>query len=385
VTLPSVSQNLDRAAAWTWRALVCAAALALVLAVIWYLRVITLPIAVALTIAPTLSPVASWFRRRRHLARWAAGLALLTGLAVIALLVAIVAVSVVDQFDELVDSVAGAVDDITAELEGSRFDLTLADDLKSTLEDSWRQASSYAASGVHAGAGVVTGVALSIAMLYAVLQDGGDMWASILRRFPSDTRPAVDRAGRRAWDALGGFVRATAQVATIDAVLIGLGLWLLGVPLAFALAVLVFMGSFVPYIGSFASGLVAVLVGFADGGWELALAVLALVIAVQFIEGTFLQPIIQSRSVHLHPAVVLLAVTAGGSLFGIAGAFLAVPVVAVVSAIHSSLAAEDTVAEDTASASNRPSARQRLPGRAALGWQGPRRRSLESHETKETQ
>jgi predicted PurR-regulated permease PerM len=222
-------------------------------------------------------------------------------------------------------------------------------------------------------------------MLYAVLQDGGDMWASILRRFPSDTRPAVDRAGRSAWGALGGFVRATAQVATIDAVLIGLGLWLLGVPLAFALAVLVFMGSFVPYIGSLASGLVAVLVGFADGGWELALAVLALVIAVQFIEGTFLQPIIQSRSVHLHPAVVLLAVTAGGSLFGIAGAFLAVPVVAVVSAIHSSLAAEDTVAEDTASASNRPSARQRLPGRAALGWQGLRRRSLESHETKETQ
>ena len=197
--------------------------------------------------------------------------------------------------------------------------------------------------GCAGGRRIVTGVALAVAMLYFVLRDGGDLWASILRRFPSNTRPAVDRAGRRAWGALGGFVRATAQVATVDALLIGVGLWLLGVPLAFALAVLVFMGSFVPYVGALASGLVAVLVGFADGGWELALAVLGLVVAVQFLEGTFLQPTIQSRSVHLHPAVVLLAVTAGGSLFGIAGAFLAVPVAAVVAAVHASLAAEEPV------------------------------------------
>ena len=340
-----MSENLDRAAAWTWRLLVCASALALLLALVWYVRVIALPIAVALTMAPALSPVASWFRGRRHLERAAAGLALLTGLAVVALLVSIVAVSVVQQFDELVDSVGRAVDDIVAELESEPFNLTLADDFRSTLEDSSRQASSYAASRVQAGAGIATGVALAVAMLYFVLRDGGDLWASILRRFPSDTRPAVDRAGRRAWGALGGFVRATAQVATVDALLIGVGLWLLGVPLAFALAVLVFMGSFVPYVGALASGLVAVLVGFADGGWELALAVLALVVAVQLLEGTFLQPMIQSRSLHLHPAIVLLAVTAGGSLFGIAGAFLAVPVAAVVAAVHGSLAAEEPSSE----------------------------------------
>ena len=349
MTLPRVSENLDRAAAWTWRLLVCAAALAVVLALVWYVRVIALPIAIALTIAPALSPLASWFGRRRHLARGAAGLALLTGLAVVAVLVSIVAVSVVEQFDELVDSVDRAVDDLVAQLESESIDLALAGDLQSALEDSWREASSYAASGVQAGAGLVTGVALAVAMLYFVLRDGRDLWASILRRFPTDARPAVDRAGRRAWDALGGFVRGTAQVATIDALLIGIGLTLLGVPLALALAVLVFMGSFVPYVGAFASGLVAVLVGFADGGWELALAVLALVVAVQFIEGTFLQPTIQSRSVHLHPAVVLLAVTAGGSLFGIAGAFLAVPVAAVIAAVHGSLAAEEPVSQTTPS------------------------------------
>ena len=104
--------------------------------------------------------------------------------------------------------------------------------------------------------------------------------------------------------------------------LIGLGLWLLDVPLAFALAVLVFMGAFVPFVGAFVTGLVAVLVAFADGGWEIGLAALAIVVGVQFIEGTVLQPIIQSRTVDLHPAVILLAVAAGASLFGIAGAYL---------------------------------------------------------------
>ena len=90
--------------------------------------------------------------------------------------------------------------------------------------------------------------------------------------------------------------------------LIGLGLWLLDVPLAFALAVLVFMGAFVPFVGAFVTGLVAVLVAFADGGWQIGLAALAVVVGVQLVEGNFLQPIIQSRTVDLHPAVILLAV-----------------------------------------------------------------------------
>ena len=341
--LPPTTPNLELAAAWSWRLLVSAAAVAAVLAVLWYLRVIVLPVAVALTIAPAVSPVAGWFRGRRFLERPAAALALLMTLALVTALVAIVVVSVVEQFDELVASVRRAVDELAAQLEREPFNLSVqeTEDLQSPLEESWREASGYAASGVQAGAGVIAGFVLAVAMLYFILRDGEALWAWILQRFSPEVRPAIDRAGGRAWDVLGGFVRGTAQVAMIDAVLIGIGLWLLDVPLAFALAVLVFMGSFVPYVGSFVSGLVAVLVGFADGGWELALAVLGLVLLVQFVEGTFLQPMIQSRSVHLHPAVVLLAVTAGGSLFGIAGAYLAVPVTAVVAAVFGSLSSEE--------------------------------------------
>lgn len=338
VKVPPVPSNLDRAAAWSWRLLACAAAAVLLLTVLWYLKVIVLPIMVALTIAPALSPVAGYLRRSR-LERPAAALALLTGLLVVAGLVAIVTTSVLAQYDELVESVSSAVDDITDRLEDDPFNLSLdrTADFQESLADSWQEASGYAASGVQAGVGLITGLVLAIAVLYFVLRDGAKFWEWILQRFTPEARQAVDLAGQRAWDVLGGFVRGTAIIAAIDAVLIGLGLWLLDVPLAFALAVLVFMGAFVPFVGAFVTGLVAVLVAFADGGWEIGLAALAIVVGVQFVEGNFLQPIIQSRTVDLHPAVILLAVAAGASLFGIAGAYLAVPVTAVAFAVVASL------------------------------------------------
>ena len=288
---------------------------------------------VALTVAPALTPIADRLRSVR-LQRPAAAIALLAGLALVAGLIAIVT-SVLAQWEELRDSVSQAVDEITTRLEAEPFNLSF-DGGPRICGRHWairQQASGYAASGVQAGIGLITGLVLAIAILYFVLRDGARLWAWILGLFSPGTRPAIDRAGRRAWDVLGGFVRGTALIAAIDASLIGLGLWILGVPLAFALAVLVFMGAFVPFVGAFVSGLVAALVAFADGGWELGLAALVLVVAVQFIEGNFLQPIIQSRTVDLHPAVILLAVAAGASLFGIAGAYLAVPVTAVVFAV----------------------------------------------------
>jgi putative heme transporter len=341
VNLPPVPLSLERAASWSWRLLVCAAAALAVLAVLWYFRVVVLPTMVALTIAPALTPLAGLFRRLR-LARPAAAFALIAGLAVFAGLIAIVTTSVLAQYDDLADSVSRAVDDITDRLEEDPFNLSFdrTADLQSTLRESWREGSSYLASGVQAGVGLLSGLFLAVFLLYFILRDGEALWAWVLRRFPPPSRPGVDRAGRRAWAVLGGFVRGTALIAAIDATLIGIGLWLLGVPLAFALAVVVFLGAFVPFVGAFVSGLVAVLVAFADEGWEIALIALAIVVGVQFFEGNFLQPIIQSRTVDLHPAVILLAVAAGASLFGIVGAYLAVPVTAVVFAVVASVASE---------------------------------------------
>ena len=340
--MPPIPPSLERAAGWAWRVLVCAALVAGALLLLWWLRVIVLPAIVAITIAPAFAPLVRVLRERGA-SRPAAAVALLAGLTLLAGLVAIVAASVVTQYEELSGSVRTGTEDLLARLEREPFNLTIDEisDLNASLSDSWGTISSYLLSGLSTGLGFLTGLVLAVAVLYFILRDGEAFWRWILRRAPAELRAALDEAGQRAWVVLGGYVRGTALIAAIDATLIGLGLWLLGVPVAFALAVLVFLGAFVPFVGAFVSGLVAVLVAFADGGWQTGLAVLALIVAVQFLEGNFLQPIIQSRTVLLHPAVILLAVAAGASLFGILGAYLAVPVTAVGFAAASAFADDD--------------------------------------------
>lgn len=135
------------------------------------------------------------------------------------------------------------------------------------------------------------------------------------------------------WDTLGGFIRTQALVSLIDAVFIGAGLLILGVPLAPVLAILTFIGGFIPIVGAFVAGALAVLVALVANGLTTAIIVLIIILAVQQIEGNVLQPVLQSKSMKLHAVIVLLAVAAGSSLYGIVGAFLAVPVAAVAAVV----------------------------------------------------
>ena len=344
--IPRPPTALDHVAGWVWRLLLVAAAAVLLVWLLAYLSVVVIPAVIAVTVSPALMPVADALRRR-GLERAAPALALLAGLAVLAGLVAIVTVSVVAQYDELADAVERGVEEITGWLEEEPFDLSLGPggELDTSLRDVWSEVSGRLLSGVRTGLSVLTGLILAVVLLYFILRDGRAFWAWVLRRLAPANRAAVDRAGAEAWRVLGGYVRGTALIAGIDAVLIGIGLWILGVPVAFSLAVLVFLGSFVPFVGATLTGMIAVLVAFADEGWRTALVALAIVAGVQFLEGNFLQPIIQSRTVDLHAAVILLAVAAGGSLYGLVGAYLAVPVTAVLFTAVRSLAAERVVAE----------------------------------------
>jgi putative heme transporter len=237
------------------------------------------------------------------------------------------------------------LDDLTDWLEGDPLNVSLDRDLDTSVRSAWRRSSSYLVSGARSGLAVLTGLVLVVALLYFILRDGRALWLRIVARLPEAERARVDRAGEHAWRVLAGYVRGTALIAAIDATLIGIGLWILGVPLAFALAVIIFLGAFIPFVGATLSGLIAVLVALADGGPLIALIALGIVLGVQFLEGNFLQPIIQSRTVDLHPAVILLAVAAGGSLYGIFGAYLAVPVTAVAFAVAAALQAEEAVPE----------------------------------------
>ncbi len=133
----------------------------------------------------------------------------------------------------------------------------------------------------------------------------------------------------RVWTALGQYVWSQAAVALVDGVFIGVGVWLLGVPFALPIAVLTFVGGFVPIVGAFVAGAIATLVALVSNGIWTAVAVLAIVLVVQQLEGNVMQPILVGRTLKIHAAVVLTSVALGGTLFGIVGAFLAVPAVAV--------------------------------------------------------
>jgi putative heme transporter len=174
---------------------------------------------------------------------------------------------------------------------------------------------------------------VAVLLCFFLLKDGAGMWAWVLRLVRKGSREDTDEVGKRVYTALAGYVRGIAMVGLVDAVLIAIALLIIGVPLVVPLAVITFFAAFVPLIGAFVAGLLAVLVALVSGGLVDALLVLGAIILVQQVEGHLLYPLLMSRAVHLHPAVIVVALAAGGILAGIIGVFLAVPVAGVISVV----------------------------------------------------
>ncbi|WP_308283306.1 AI-2E family transporter [Pseudonocardia nigra] len=295
---------------------------------------IILPVLLAIILATVLWPPTAWLRRHRFPPAAAAAAVLLGGIVVLAGLITLITTSVSGSIDEIVQSAQSGIQAIQDWLAGPPLNLARGQ-LDAALQQATsqlQQSVSTIATSVLAGVGsVASGVVtalLTLVLAFLFVKDGP-------RFLPWLEGVAGDGAGghiaevlRRMWRTIGEFIRVQAVVALVDAVLIGLGLVVLGVPLALPLAVLTFLGGFVPIVGALVAGALSVLVALVSNGFTTALIVLAIILVVQQLEGNVLQPILQGRSLNLHAAVVLLAVTAGGTLYGIAGAFLAVPVVA---------------------------------------------------------
>jgi predicted PurR-regulated permease PerM len=179
-------------------------------------------------------------------------------------------------------------------------------------------------------ASVLAGFVLLVVVLFFYLAQGRWLVSSVTSQLPEPRRAQADELLDRLWVTVGAYFRSLLLVALFDATLVGIGLVLLGVPLALPLAVLVYIGAFFPFIGATVSGLLAVLVAFADGGLWLAIAVLALVLGVQFLEGNVVEPLVMGKLIRLPALVVLLAIAAGATLLGVFGAFIAAPAVAAV-------------------------------------------------------
>jgi len=333
---PEVPRWLQRSAAWSWRLLLVAAALGLGVAVLVVLRPIVLPVFLALLLSAYLRPVVVRLKARGVPKGVAAGIGLILLLVVVAGFAALATYAITDQSDVIADRIEDGADELE-DLAADRFGEDAVADARERLRDAGSNLQDAGVRGAVRVASlaveVVTGAFLTLFALFYVLRDGDAMWEAATRRLDAQKKSFADRARSHAWAQLQGYMYGTAAIAAVDAVLIGLGALVLGVPSALAIGLLTFILSFVPFVGAVVAGLFAVLLALADGGVGQALAMLAVVVVVQQVESNLLQPIIQSRFVALHPLVIILAVAAGGTLGGFIGILIAVPIVAVVVAL----------------------------------------------------
>jgi predicted PurR-regulated permease PerM len=303
------------------------------------LRLLVLPVLLALVAATFLAPPVAWLRRHG----WPAGLAAATMVGVTLCTLAAVGLllvpAFVDELGSLDVGLADSVEQVRAWLRDAPLPLSSeqVDEAIATLErqarDSVQTLGAQVLSGAVVAVEVVAGLALSVVVLFFFLKDGAGIWAWTISFCPRERRADVDAMGTRVWAALGGFLRAQTLVALFDAVLIGIALVVIGVPLAFPLAVLTFFGAYIPVLGATITGLLAVLLALVSDGVVSAAVVLGAVVAVQQLEGNVFQPVVVGRAVDVHPLAVLLGVTAGGVLAGVIGAMVAAPAVAAAGAI----------------------------------------------------
>jgi predicted PurR-regulated permease PerM len=332
-----VPAGMDRVAAWAWRLLVIGAALTVAGFVIWQLRGLFVPIFVALMLATQLVPFSYWMQQHHVPSVVAVVVSLLSLVVILGLMTAIIVGGLVSQIDEVGAKVSQGADKATtwvADHDGP-LDLEKGQAEKDTnsIDNSLDKAGTVVLKGIAGGislfAQLVAGIVLALAFLIYMLVDGRGVFRWIIGRFSARVRPTVDRIGRRGWVTLGAYFRGVVAVGIFDGVMIGIGLVIVGVPLAGTLALLIFSLSFIPIAGAWISGTITVLTALATGGLEDALIVVAIVLVVQQVLDSYIvSPLVYKQQVNLHPMVTLGSVTAGTALAGLLGAFLAVPFVA---------------------------------------------------------
>lgn len=348
----TVPPTFRAASEWVWRSLVIGVGILALLWIISKLSEVVFPVIIALLLAALLEPL--YQRLRVVLPRGlAAGATVLGTLAVLVALFSFVGNQFADQLDDIVGQVTQGIEE-SREWIVSTFGLTEGQ-ITTWLTEQWAkvaQGEDLSARATQAGLTVghlLTSFFLAMFSLFFFLYDGPGIWAWIVRLFPRGARAKVLSSGAIAWNQLKAFTRATILVAGVDALGIGLGAFVLGVPFASGIALLVFVGSFVPIVGALVSGFIAVALAFVAKGPVTALIMLGVVIAVQQLESHVLQPLLLGRAVRVHPLAVILGIATGIIVGGVIGALVAVPTVAVLNAVgHNLLDPEPEDVDDPA-------------------------------------
>ncbi len=326
------------AAAWSWRIIIILIFAGVLFWLFSFVSLLIIPLMIAALLAPLLMPLHRALLKIKFPRVVAAITSILTLIAGVVGLLYLVGQEIIQGFAAMSSQVTEGVlellnqaDSLAREwginISTDQLDQWLSE-AQSTLEDNASAILGGAMTiGTTAG-NIMVGLILALFTLIFFLSDGHTIWNFLVKFVPGKHRPAIHGAGRRGWTALGSYIRIQVFVAAVDAIGIGVGAALLGVPLALPVAVLVFLGSFIPIVGAVVTGAVAVLLALVAQGFITAVIMLGVVLLVQQVESNILQPIVMGKAVKLHPLAVVLAVTAGTTLLGIVGALFAVPVLA---------------------------------------------------------
>ncbi|MGW7367535.1 AI-2E family transporter [Streptomyces sp. NPDC054841] len=326
---PLLPEPVKRVAAWCVVALLVAGVAAVGVWLIIVFKTAVTPVLLALLGTALLRPLYRRLVKMKVQRSLAAGLTCAAVVAVVGGAMYIVVSALIESGDQIIASLRQAARDLTEHFGAAGTSL---DDLAANSKDLLTKFGGTAATGVISGLSVVGELiaiaVLALLLIFFFLRDSDRAVGALRSLAPRSTGDVVEAMGRRAFEAVEGFMRGTTFIALIDAICITVGLLILRVPGAVGLGALVFVFAYIPYLGAFISGSLAVLVALADRGFVIALWALGVVLAVQVLEGHVLQPMIQSRTVQMHPAVVMLAITAGAGIAGILGMLLAVPLTA---------------------------------------------------------
>jgi predicted PurR-regulated permease PerM len=331
----AVPRGLAVASAITIRLLILVVGVVLLARGASRLMMVVLPVIIALLLTTLLLPAARWLQARGWRPAPASASVTLVALLVFFGLWALIIPGVLSQSDDLFTNVQDGARQAVSVLEPLGVG---RQDVDKAIDEGLKSVQGTAvANEVLTGAVLLTqwaaAVILIVVLTFFFVKDGGRLWEWVLELFHEDRQPVLREVGERSWTALSAYVQGVFLVATIDAVLIGAALLIVGVPVAVPLIVLTFIGAFFPVIGAFVAGAAAVLVALVANGLPAALVIFAVIIAVQQLEGNVFYPVVVGRKLQLHPVGILLALTAGGVLAGVVGAFLAVPIAAVTGAV----------------------------------------------------
>lgn len=332
---PRVPRWLDVATAWSWRLLVVGLAVVAAGFVASRLRIVLLPVGIALLLSTVLIPVRRMLTDRgvpKSLAMLGVVLVFFGSIGFVGW---VIVPPLVDEFSGLDATLETAADDVEEWLVDGPLglDAELVADGRTQIEESAGDAKlseGALVDGATLAGEVLAGLLLALVVTFFVVKDGPVMQRALLDRFSEPKQVQLRAAGNGAWGALGGYLRGAAALGAVEGTVIGITMLVVGAELALPVAALTFVSAFFPFVGAIAAGVIAVSVTLVTGGTAAAGIVAIVAIVVQQLDNDLLAPVIYGRALSLHPLVVILALTTGAAVAGIAGAFIAVPLVAVV-------------------------------------------------------